>query len=179
MKKISFIFSDKIELMAFPFLIKAYTGFNASHAAIGYTDSVTGQDMLAESSNGEFHKITRANWHHKNKIIYEIEVEISDGEYYVLMRHINNHLQLDYSILNIIGVPFYDAYRFTGLSIFKKIASFFSDGAQAVICSESVAFALAILGVKFDRPFDFLRPDHIYDAVLKYKAGHGKDTNDF
>lgn len=179
MKKISFIFSDKIEVMLFPIMIKSYTGVNYSHAAIGYLDTITGQDMLAESSDGDFHKITRGNWLHKNKIIFEVEVEINEGEYYVLMRHINNHLQLDYSILNIIGVPFYDLYEATGIKLFRKIANFFTDGSTAVICSESVAFALAILGVKFNRPFDFLRPDHIYEAVLKYKAGNGKDINDF
>jgi hypothetical protein len=179
MRKISFIFSDKIKLLPFPFLIKAYTRAKYSHAAIGYFDSVTSQEMLAQSSDGEFHKITRDNWLKKNKIIEEYEVWVDEGHYYVLMRHINNHLQLDYSVLNILGIPFYDAYAVTGLSIFKKIAGFFTDGSGAVICSESVAFALAILGVQFKRPFDFLRPDHIHEAVIKYKATNGKDFNDF
>jgi hypothetical protein len=179
MIKISFIFSDKIKWMPFSWLIKIYTGVNYSHAAIGYFDSITSQDMLAESSNGEFHKITRENWLKKNRVIYEYEVEVEEDTYYAIMRNINNNLQLDYSSLNIFGIPFYDLYLATGLKLFYKIACFFKDGTGAVICSESVAFTLAILGVEFDRPYDFLRPDHAREAVIKYKAKHGKDIYHF
>lgn len=179
MRKISFIFSDKIKLRPFPWLIKAYTRKPFSHAAIGYFDSVTSQDMLAESSNGEFHKITRENWLKKNKVIYEYEVDLDEDTYYTVMRHINNHLQLDYSYLNILGIPFYDLYVTTGIELFYKLACYFKDGTGAVICSESVAFTLAILGVQFDRPYDFLRPDHVHQAVTKYKAKYGKDFYHF
>lgn len=173
MRRISFIFSDKIKPLPFPWLIKTYTGVDYSHAAIGYFDSVTSQDMVAQSSDGEFHKITRENWLKKNKVIHEYEVTISEDTYYILMRHINNHLQLDYSYKNLVGILFYDLFEKTGVKIFERLARFFSDGARAVICSESVAFALAILGVEFKRPFDFIRPDHAHEAVKKYKANYG------
>jgi hypothetical protein len=178
-RKLSFIFSDKIKFMPFSWAIKFYTGEKYSHVAIGYFDSTTSQEMLAESSNGEFHKITRENWLKKNKVVYEYEIEIDEDIYYTIMRHINNHLQLDYSFLNIAGIPFYDLYELTGIRLFYKIACLFKDGTGAVICSESVAFTLAILGIQFKRPFDFLRPDHIFTAVLEYKANYGKDFYHF
>lgn len=65
------------------------------------------------------------------------------------------------------------------LEVDEKIACLFRDGTGAVICSESVAFTLGILGVQFKRPFDFLRPDHIFGAVLEYKANYGKDIYHF
>lgn len=175
MRKISFIFSDKIKWRLFPWLIKAYTRTNFSHAAVGYYDTDTAQAMIAESSDGEFHKITREQWAKKNKVIYEYEVKVGEDLYYAIMRNINNHLQLDYSALNIFGIPFYDLYEATKLKIFYKIACYFKDGTGAVICSESVAFTLAMIGVQFNRPYDFIRPDHAHEAVIKYRVNHGKD----
>jgi len=174
MSKIRVGFSDTHKFMPFSWAIKAYSGKPFSHVYIAYIDAVTSQDMIAESSNGEFHKMTRENWNKKNKAVEEFEIELNQDVYYTVMHHINNHLQTDYSILNIFGVPFYDLYELTGLRIFKGIAKWFTDGKAAIICSESVGFTLALLGVQFNRPFDFLRPDHIYRAVIHYKAINGK-----
>jgi hypothetical protein len=177
-RKISFIFSDKLYFMPAPALIKLYTGAPYSHVAMGYFDSVTSQEMLAESSNGEFHKITRQNWLAKNRVIHEVEYWLSEDQYYVIMRHVNNHLQLDYSFKNIVGIPLYDLYEKTGVKLFKRLACLFHDKAAAVICSESVGFILAILGVQFTRPLDFLRPTDIYRAVEKLEVTHGKVFHD-
>jgi hypothetical protein len=173
MSKILIGFSDTKKWMPFSWLIKCYAGQAYSHAYIGYFDSVTSQEMIAESSHGEFHKITRENWLKKNNVIEEYEIALSSDLYYVIMRHINNNLQIDYSILNIFGVPFYDLYEKTGLKIFKVIAKWFIDGQAAIICSEAAGFTLALLGVQFTRPFDFLRPDHIQKAVIAYKVKNG------
>lgn len=170
MRKIKIGFSYPKKFMPFAWLIKLYTREPFSHVYVEYLDEITGQEMMAESSHGEFHKITKENWLGKNTIINEFDIDISDDSFYLIMRHINNHLQVDYSVTNIFGIPFYDLYELTNWKIFLKIAKLFTDGASRLICSESVSFILIMLGIEFNRPSDFLRPDHIYEALLEYKA---------
>lgn len=47
------------------------------------------------------------------------------------------------------------------------VTKLFSDGKASTICSESAAFTLKLLGIQFNRPSDFVRPDHVIKKLAK------------
>ena len=135
-----------------------------SHVYLRYVSETTGQSIVAESSQGESHKVTLDNWLVRNKRIIEIEIEIEREDFKNILTLINSSLQTKYSKKNILGILFYDLG-------FKKFAKRFSDGKKGLICSEEVAYVLLILGLKFDRPIDFVRPDQIIKKLEESRLG--------
>lgn len=161
MKTISIGVSSPIKFKLFSALIIWY-GKSGSHIYTSFEDEVTDQGMIFESSHGEAHRITFDNWIKDNKRREEYEFTVSDEIYRAMMVRTNNLLQTKYSIKNIFGIPLYDLGEFTGLNFLKTLAVFFfSDGKSGVICSEVATFLLQIFGIVFNRPNDFVRPDHV------------------
>lgn len=149
--------------------IKWYSKKNYNHIYVRYYDSFTQDNLVAESSNGEHHKMTYENWIIENKTIIEYEITVSIDIMILMVRHINKLLQTPYGYINAIGVPIYDYYEKTKTlwvrKMLEKLYKKFRDGENSVICSESASFLLMLVGIEFNRPYDFIRPDHVIDKL--------------
>ena len=149
-------------------LIKWYSRKSYSHTYIRYQDNFTKQYLISESSKGEAHKIGLSKWYLSNTILEEYEIEVSEEILRAILTRINNRLQASYSERNIVGIPFYDLAEYLGSGfLMGLITKLFADGIDSTICSESTAFTLGLLGIKFNRPNDFLRPDHVIETLKK------------
>lgn len=148
-------------------LIRKYIRKPYNHIYLRYEDPFTKQSIISESSHGEAHKMLISKWYLKNKIIEEYEIDCTEMRFKGVISKINERLQASYSELNIIGVIIYDLGDKLNSNLIKKVANLFKDGASATICSESAAFTLRLFGVQFNRPLDFVRPDHIVDSLAK------------
>lgn len=161
--------STPFKTLPFSEAIKWYTKRNFSHIYVRYQDPFTKDILVAESSHGEHHKILFDKWKIDNKIIHEFEVTVEHDIFVIMVRHINKLLQTPYGILNVIGTPIYDFYAqckvYKLRKLLEKIYKIFMDGATSVICSESASFLLMLIGVDFNRPYDFIRPDHVVDKL--------------
>lgn len=154
--------SEPVDTMPFSEMVKFYTRQLFSHIYTRYKDPFTFQDMISESSHGEAHKMTIGKWYLANRIVEEYEIEVSEEVFRAILIRINQRLQSHYSFRNIAGVLVYDLGEKIKFSWLKSLAiKFFSDGEEGTICSESASFTLRLLGIQFNRPMDFVRPDHV------------------
>jgi len=160
--------STTIDIKPFSLAIKLYTGKPYGHIYIRYADHFTGQAMISESSHGEAHKMALSKWYLNNRIVEEYEIDVSEEMARVIFTNINNRLQTTYGELNAFGVPFYDLAEYLGSNFLMRLTTYiFADGIDSTICSESAAFTLRLLGIQFNRPNDFVRPDHVIGALAK------------
>jgi hypothetical protein len=124
--------------------------------------------MISESARGEARKLELSRWYLKNKILKEYELDVSEEIFRAILVHTNYRLEGAYSQLNIVGIPFYDlACRLNSPYLMHLTTKIFADGIDSSICSEAVAFTLGFFGIQFSRPIDFVRPDHVIDALIK------------
>ena len=160
--------SVTVDTLIFSEVVKFYIGKPYSHVYIRYQDPFTKQEIVSESSHGEAHKMTLSKWYLSNRIVEEYEIEVSEEVFRAILTNINNRLQASYSELNIIGMPFYDMAAYCNSPFFMRLfTKLFADGVDSTICSESAAFTLSLLGIQFNRPNDFVRPDHVINALEK------------
>jgi len=152
--------STKKKFALFSYLVRWYSSKPYSHIYTRYQDPFTKQDIISESSHGEAHKILIDKWYLDNRIIEEYEIQCSEELFRAVLIRINQRLQAYYSFKNIIGVLIYDI----GL---HRLAEYFRDGEEGTICSESASFTLSLFGITFNRPTDFVRPDHIINKLDK------------
>ena len=145
----------------FSWLIRKYINQDYNHIYTRYEDPFTGQAIISESSHGEAHKMLISKWYLKNRIVEEYEIDCTEMRFKGVLSKINERLQASYSELNIVGVLIYDLGEKLNSNLIKNLANLFKDGASATICSESAAFTLRLFGVQFNRPLDFVRPDHV------------------
>jgi len=160
--------SEPVYTLPFSELIKFYTDKPYSHTYIRYVDPFTKQVMISESSKGEAHKMELSRWYLSNRIVEEYEIEVSEELFRAILTNINTRLQTSYSELNILGVPFYDLGEYLNSPFIMGLTTkIFADGIDSTICSESASFTLKLLGIQFNRPNDFIRPDHVVKALEK------------
>jgi len=146
----------------FSWLIRKYIKKSYNHIYTRYEDPFTKQAIISESSHGEAHKMLIDKWYARgNRIVEEYEIDCTEMRFRGILSKINDRLQAPYSGLNIIGVLIYDLGEKLNINFIKNLANLFKDGAYSTICSESAAFTLRLFGVQFNRPLDFVRPDHI------------------
>jgi len=158
----------------FSWVITKYIKQDYSHIYLEYFDPFVEQALIIEASHGEQHKITKENWLKKNRVIKEIRIGLDVNELKNILYYVNSTLQTKYSFKNIIGMPFYDLYEKTKIFLFFKIALFFSDNKNGLICSEVAARVGKLLNISFERPLDYIRPDHIIKKLYFLSLNNSK-----
>jgi len=147
-------------------LLRWYMGRKFNHIYNRYEAPFTKSMLVSESSYGEHHNILLSNWYARgNRIHREYAIEVSEELFRAILKRNEQLLQASYSEKNIFGTLFYDLYEKFKWRFLLKLAYKFRDGDKATICSEASAFTLMMVGVKFNRPLDFVKPDIIIDKL--------------
>jgi len=151
---------SRLNFPIFSWLIQLVLFKNYSHTSIHYTDALTNQSMVSESSKGESHEILYSRWIQSNKIVKMWDVKINDTQYVEFKRISNELKQVPYqTILGLIGLLI---YRLS----FGKI-KIFNDGLKSVFCSESDVEKLKVMGIIFLQDRNFITPT---DIVKKFQV---------
>jgi hypothetical protein len=142
------------------FLISWWMKRPYSHVFIRYTDNQN-RDLIFHAAHGTVHPILVKNFEVENKIVKEDVLFFTDEEYQQLRDIYYEKSGKLYSTKQIILMPIHDA----GLACNIKIKTEDDDG---YICSELVGYCLnKVKGIKFSKPFNYLRPDDIESALTK------------
>ncbi len=137
MKNIRVCFTvRKSKLNVLSFLIRWFEGTTFSHSNIIFTNK-TGRHLVYEASgfpgNVKFDNLK--NFLFKNEIISAFELKLSDEQAQKFLDILLDNLGRPYSTMGLIGMAL--------VRIFSLKKNPFSDGRDAFVCTELVAFVLA------------------------------------
>ena len=116
--------------------------------------------MIYQASSTMLNYMSKPIFLTHNEIIKEFTLELSNEQYFNLMKTCMSHAGLEYGILQVFGIIIAET-----LSLQENP---FADE-EKYICSEWVAEQLETLGYKFDKDLDLVKPIDIYD-VLEYES---------
>jgi hypothetical protein len=141
-------------------VLRKYMGTAYSHVYIRYEDS-QGRDIVFHAAHGTVHQILHSNFIIENNPIFEYETEISEESYQKLKDFYYEKAGLPYSIKELMFIPIHDlAWNF---NYYLK-----GEDDPGYICSGLAGTVLdQICGIKFEKPYNILRPDDIEKALQK------------
>lgn len=140
------------------FLIAWWASKPYSHTFFGYTDSEN-RELVFHAAHGTVHQILVKNFEKENLIVKQVLMEFSIEEYQELRDICYEKCGKLYSTKQILLMPIHDLAAKFGILMKTKD----DDG---YICSELVGYALnKIKHIKFNKPFNYLRPDDIEKAL--------------
>jgi len=141
-------------------LISWYEQTPYSHVYLRFRDANTGFWLIAEAGHGEVHLITHDNWTKRHKMITEAHFELEKDCYNDTMRFIFQRLQAPYSIMQNVGIVFYELFG----------VKWFVSGDKGYNCSELVKLALPKMfeGMP-SKPDDFIKPSDIHKIIFGKK----------
>lgn len=141
-------------------LIIWWAGKPYSHVYFKYTDA-QGRNLIFHAAHGTVHQILVPNFEETNRVILEIPLIFSEKQYQELRDIFYEKCGKLYSTKQIMLMPVHDLLAKIGIRLKTSDDS-------GYICSELVGYTLSkIKGIKFDKPFNYLRPDDIEKALTK------------
>jgi hypothetical protein len=147
-------------------LVRWYSSKPYGHIYTRYEEPFTKKMLIAESSHGEHHYMLIDKWYSRgNRIECEYAIDCSEEVFRAILIRNLQLLQASYSVKNILGALIYDLHEALKWKWLVRLAYKFVDGDKSTMCSESASFTLAMLGVKFNRPLDFVKPNNVIEAL--------------
>ena len=161
MRKITIIFTkSSLKFAIFSWVIQKLWGTNYSHTALGFHSKNMG--ILYYHASGKGVNFNSPKVFKKYNIItYKKDIEITEEQYYNIMKKAMEHAGEDYGLSQAIGIGI--AYVLERIGIGK--INPFSDGRNKWACSEWVATALMEIYPEYKPDLETVSPQNIYDFV--------------
>lgn len=130
-----------------------------SHSYVRWTLSTQERDIIYQASHGMVHFQSLENFQTQNKIVEEIEIELTFEQFKKFSSKCVDLAGVEYSKLQLLQIFICDISngRFT-----------FEDQ-PGYICSELICDLLADLGIKFNKPKYLMNPKDIMMCLKEYQ----------
>jgi len=157
MKLVTVGFSHSTKAFApFSWGLKAWDQVPYSHVYFKFHSDKYDVDLIYQASSTMLNYMSEDIFLGFNAVVKEIQIEVTDEQYYKLMKKCMECAGLKYGTLQIVGILISD--------VTKIDRNIFSDP-EKYHCSEWVAEQLEQLGYNFNKPLDLVKPIDIYKVL--------------
>ena len=133
--------------------IQWWDGTNYSHVYFVFKSEKYNVEMVYQASSTMLNYMSKPVFLKNNEIVHEISLQLTEEQFYDLMKTCMESAGLEYGTKQVIGVVLAD--------MFKLKENPFSDD-EKYHCSEWVAERLEKIGYKFNKPLDLVKPVDIF-----------------
>jgi len=159
MRKVVVGFSRSTKSFApFSKAIKWWDNCDYSHVYFQFESIKYEVDIIYQSSLTMLNYMSKEVFLLHNHIVHEFEVSVTDEQYFILMKNCMKSAGLPYGVAQIIGIFIADTINLNHNP--------FPDP-NKYVCSEWVAEQLELIGYKFDKPLELVKPVDIYKVLKK------------
>ncbi len=160
MRKIIIGFSHSTKSFSpFSKALQWWDGVPYSHTYFQFESQTYSVEMVYQASSTMLNYMAKPVFCKNNETVREFELQITDEQYFNLMKDCMESAGLEYGIKQVFGILLAD--------VFKLKKNYFSDK-EKYHCSEWVAEKLQELGYRFDKELDLVKPVDIF-LILDYE----------
>lgn len=156
---VGFSYSKK-RFALFSQLIRWWDRTNYSHVYFQFESPKYNVQLIYQASSVMLNYMAKPVFQEKNEIIKEFEIEITDDQYFSLMKSCMLSSGRDYSTLQIIGIVISDILKLKNNPFPSK---------NEFVCSEWVAMQLVALGYEFEKSLDLVKPSDVYKVLESHE----------
>lgn len=157
MRKIIVGFSRSTKDFApFSKAIQWWDGVDYSHTYFQFESQKYDVQMIYQASSTMLNYMSKPVFLLHNEVIREIEIEVTEEQYFKLMKDCMESAGLEYGLLQVFGIMIAES--------FSLQYNPFSDE-EKYHCSEWIAEKLEDLGYKFDKELDLVKPIDIFELL--------------